>query len=328
MIIRKTAQTVPIKAKVIDTLESESTTDALSAKQGKVLNDKIQSRKIETHCVAVGSYNPHWVYIGDFEFTHQGQYAVLDCFLGDGQNGWDYQNTHAQIIIKQGWTGAELPIGVTTRFDQNYSKNVKVKIKHLTLSKCALYIYLPFTYNDLTFLLYGSYYTFAKNSTYLTEEPETDKESTYYNISINSKSILVVKPDKADIMIGTTSETKYDFYGTKFEDDIDDSLELYNGGILCKRAGTVYIEAHAQFYGGTTGNGSQTGIIIHTSSGRTVGKHYTPYDIWYTGHICSGYINVNAGDVIYMSVYTSNTDVGVHAWEDVTYMSVEYKNAL
>lgn len=121
-----------------------------------------------------------WYYIGNFELGPQGTYAVLDCYLGAGQNGVAEQNTHAKILLKQGWTGDTLPIGVTTKFTQNYSSLIKVKIRHITKTNCALYIYLPFEYNDLTYVISGSYSSFGLSNTVLSDEPTTDKESTYY----------------------------------------------------------------------------------------------------------------------------------------------------
>jgi len=84
--------------------------------------------------------------------------------------------------MKQGWTGATLPIGVTTRFTQNYDPRFKVKIAHDNLTKAKLYIYLPYSYSDFTYTLNGSYVSFAPSNTELSSAPTTDKESTYYGL--------------------------------------------------------------------------------------------------------------------------------------------------
>lgn len=73
-----------------------------------------------------------------------------------------------------------MPIGVTTQFTQNYNANYKVKISHTSKTKCKLYLYVPFAYNDLTYIVNGSYYSFTASNTTLESEPVTDKESTYY----------------------------------------------------------------------------------------------------------------------------------------------------
>lgn len=124
----------------------------------------------------------HWYYIGDFVFDFQGQYAIIDCYLGNGQNGWHDQNTHMKIILKQGAPNNTYPIGVTTNFTQNYapSTTINVKIMHSATMECKLYIYSAFSWNDLTCIINGSYKTFTPSITTLNDEPVTDKESTYY----------------------------------------------------------------------------------------------------------------------------------------------------
>lgn len=123
-----------------------------------------------------------WYYIGDFVFDYQGQYAIIDCYLGDGQNGGHTQNTHMKIILKQGAPNSTYPVGVTTNFTQNYAdeSRIRVKIAHSATMECKLYIYLGFSWNDLTCIVNGSYKTFTPILTTSTEEPVTDKESSYY----------------------------------------------------------------------------------------------------------------------------------------------------
>ena len=141
----------------------------------------IVNGRFKANTYFLGVKNPAcWAYIGEIELGSQGSYAVLDCYMGDGQNGRAEQNTHARILLKQGWTGGTLPIGITTRYTQNYRSSIKVKISHTSSTKCKLYMYLPFLYNDLTYTINGSYNSFTPSNTILSEEPTTDKESTYY----------------------------------------------------------------------------------------------------------------------------------------------------
>ena len=123
----------------------------------------------------------HWYYIGDFTFNGQGSCAVVDCYTGKGQNGGADQNTHCRIMLKQGWDGEASPIGVTTNFTQHYHSSIKVKISHIGKTGCKLYVYLPFTYTDLSYSVDGSYKSFTASNTVLDEAPTTDKESHYYN---------------------------------------------------------------------------------------------------------------------------------------------------
>jgi hypothetical protein len=129
----------------------------------------------------LGVNSATWIYLGEFDLANQGKYAVIDCYFGNGQNGNAYQNTHARILLKQGWSQAESPIGVTTKFIQNYNKSVKVKIAYNGVTKCKLYIYLPWSYSDFTYTLNGSYLAYTPFNIVLDSEPDTDKESTYYS---------------------------------------------------------------------------------------------------------------------------------------------------
>lgn len=125
----------------------------------------------------------NWYHIGKFKFDNQGQYAILDCYMGDGQNGGAEQNTHAKILLKQGWNGNELPIGVTTNFTQNYKSEYNIVISHIAKDECNLYIRLPFRYNDLTYVVNGSYHSFVPSNS-VVSNPTYDRESTYYKLSI------------------------------------------------------------------------------------------------------------------------------------------------
>lgn len=124
-----------------------------------------------------------WRYIGDFAFKSQGNYAVIDCFFGTGTNGNPYQNASAQILLKQGWSGENLPIGVTTTYSLGYFSDYKVKISHIDKQSCKLYMYLPWTYSDFTYSVSGSYGRFTPSNSTLSSEPTTDKESAYYTNS-------------------------------------------------------------------------------------------------------------------------------------------------
>ena len=145
-------------------------------------NDFRVNGRLKANTYFTGLIHPAtWFYIGRFSMGAQGAYAILDCYTGNGQNGRGNQNTHARILLKQGYTGEPNPIGVSTKFTQNYYSTVKVKIKHISLTECDLYIYLAFDYNDLTYTLNGSYKDFQAKNIILSEEPTTDKESVYYN---------------------------------------------------------------------------------------------------------------------------------------------------
>lgn len=167
---------------------------------------KINGISVNSHLVTcVGA---KWFYIGDIEFADQGAYAVFDCYTGNGQNGRADQNVHMKILLKQGWTGGDLPIGITTQFTQNYEPGYKIKIKHLSRSKCQLFLYFPFAYNDLTYIINGSYSGFHASHTFLSSEPSTDKESVYYR---NEGSVTLYNNSSGTTGTVTLSESAGNF---------------------------------------------------------------------------------------------------------------------
>lgn len=143
-------------------------------------NGKFMSKKHNIYFLGV--LGAGWVELGTFLFDSQGQTAIIDCYTGDGQNGHGLQNTHMRIILKQGWTVEELPIGVSANFLQMYKKDIKVRISHLSKTECKLYVYLPFNYNDFNYIYNGTYKSFTPSNVSLSEEPVTDKEATYFKV--------------------------------------------------------------------------------------------------------------------------------------------------
>lgn len=145
-----------------------------------VANDTFRAKSLNSQYM--GTINgANWIYMGEFELSSQSQYAVIECYTGNGQNGYDYQNTHLTILLKKGWSGADSPIGITAKFTQNYSSLIRVGIVYTNTekTKCALYVYLPFSYNDLTYFVNGSYDSYTAKNAGVTE-PTFDKEATYY----------------------------------------------------------------------------------------------------------------------------------------------------
>lgn len=141
-----------------------------------------------------------WLYIGDFSFGAQGQCVYLDCFTSNGQNGTPDQQIIYKINILQGWTGMDLPIGVVVNFEQNFNSDVKVKIKHITKSKVALYVYIHSAYPSFAYEVHGDFLSFDKKNIILDSEPESDKEAAYFHYpSIYTTTVSAVTDENGFI---------------------------------------------------------------------------------------------------------------------------------
>lgn len=170
-----------------------------------------------------------WFHIGYFKFKDQGQYATIDCYTGEGQNGNADQNTHFIITLKQGWTSSELPIGITTTHLQNRRKEYKIAISHLSANECNLYIYLPFNYNDLTFIVNGSYDVFTLANVTLDSAPTTDKESAHY--IIDPRRFRAFRQTDANVAATENACAMIEHYGAT-DDMTSNKPSLGNGHIL------------------------------------------------------------------------------------------------
>ena len=222
-----------------------------------------QMKALNVNSYFLGVKNPAcWAYIGNFKFNGQGSYAVIDCYMGDGQNGNAYQNTHARILLKQGWNGESLPIGVTTNFTQNYYSSIKVKISHVSKEECKLYIYLPFGYSDLTCVINGSYKTFTSSMTTSTTTPTTDKESSYYKPS----SALDAYPIGSIYINWSRSKTP---------------AELFGGTWVQMTGGFLYGSTVTATTGtGSTGNGTGTTTVSHAITEAQMPSHRHKGLLW------------------------------------------------
>jgi len=261
-------------------------------------NGRFMSSKFNYYYL--GIVDKKWVEIGKFTFDGQGTYACIDCYFGEGQNGSPDQNTHARILLKQGWTGESFPIGVTTKFTQNYKSNFKVKILHTSLTECKLYVYLPFSYSDFTYVYNGSYKSFVPSNITLSSEPSTDTESTYYKdievlnsnntSSINTYScnyineIVKEKYSTSEQVIGTWIDGKKIYRKVnELNSVLNNGDNIYNTGITNLESlidSRLYFKYSDRWYANWDclfnktymNNGSQ--YVVNSSSQLSVQKMY------------------------------------------------------
>ena len=228
-----------------------------------------------------------WIYIGDFTFDEQGQYAIVDCYLGDGQNGDHTQHTHMEILLKQGATNVDLPIGVTTNFIQNYANTsyIQVKFYHVSKTSGKLYLYSGFNYNDLTCIVNGSYKSFTPVLTSSTSAPETDKESAYYynggytlynNTSGTDGTVTLSQSISAFnyVEIFYCDNNNRDHGSVKVSAPNDKTVALY---VIEPADNSTYIRRTRVTISGTTITPGNCGYISVTSANQWTNKYGTNY---------------------------------------------------
>ena len=147
----------------------------------------IYTNGIVKYSKTYGTYANKWMYIGDFQFDSQGMFAVVNCCLGNGNNGRADQQILFKINMQQGWVGETLPIGIAVNAEQNWDSGIKVKIKHNNKHNISLYVYLISNYTGFAYNVEGNLTKFTSSNSILNSEPSTDKEATYYQYNWTNK---------------------------------------------------------------------------------------------------------------------------------------------
>ncbi len=131
--------------------------------------------------VSGASNAAQWVKLGTLVSSGNFRSAVVRVWTGDGANARTDQNASFEIQIKDGWQSAPSPdkaCGVTV-----YRINcggVKVKVIPTAHDTYTVWVYLPWTYWNGNFSVYGKYKSWTSQELIQSEEPEGSAADTAY----------------------------------------------------------------------------------------------------------------------------------------------------
>jgi len=131
--------------------------------------------------VSGASNAAQWVKLGTLVSSGNFRSAVVRVWTGDGANARTDQNSSFEIQIKDGWQSAPSPdkaCGVTV-----YRINcggVKVKVIPTAHDTYTVWVYLPWTYWNGNFSVYGKYKSWTSQELIQSEEPEGSAADTAY----------------------------------------------------------------------------------------------------------------------------------------------------
>lgn len=119
-----------------------------------------------------GSNQVVWSKLGTLVSDGDNSNFVVTIYTGDGYNGNAYQNSKAEIVIKDAYqssasTTSAFGVSVTR---QNCEK-LKVQVRAIASNKCELWVYLPWTYSWGTYTIAGKYTSWTEGSVTQTTEP-------------------------------------------------------------------------------------------------------------------------------------------------------------
>lgn len=153
------------------TIIPRGATGATGSKGDK--GDKGES-DIKCYPLTGGSNQIVWSKLGTLTSAGDNSNFIINVYTGSGYNGYAYQNSQAEIVIKDGWqssasTASAFGVSVTR---QNCD-DLKVQVRATASNKCDVWIYLPWSYSLGTYTISGKYTSWALSNTTQTAEPTT-----------------------------------------------------------------------------------------------------------------------------------------------------------
>lgn len=124
-----------------------------------------------------------WYRLGVLVSSGNFSNAVIRVWSGDGANGRANQNSSFEVQIKDGWQSTESATKAcaVTVYRINCS-SVKVKVIPTAHDTYTVWVYLPWTYWNGNYAVYGKYKSWTSQQLIQSEEPEgTGADTAYYD---------------------------------------------------------------------------------------------------------------------------------------------------
>lgn len=178
---------VPANAKFTDTTYNDATqsTHGLMTAADKKKLDGMDLTKITNSALWVNGANnaAKWVRLGTLVSSGNFSNGVIRVWTGDGANGRANQNSSFEIQIKDGWQSTLTAVkacGVTVY--RNNCSGVKVKVIPTAHDTYTVWAYLPWTYWNGNYAVYGIYKSWTSQKLIQSYEPEgTAADTAYYD---------------------------------------------------------------------------------------------------------------------------------------------------
>lgn len=161
--------------------------------QNKAVKAELDSKSASGHTHAMitnsallvnGANNTaKWVKLGTLVSSGNFSNAMIRVWSGDGANGRANQNSSFEVQIKDGWQSTESATKAcaVTVYRINCS-SVKVKVIPTAHDTYTVWVYLPWTYWNGNYAVYGKYKSWTPQPLIQSDEPEgTGADTAYYD---------------------------------------------------------------------------------------------------------------------------------------------------
>lgn len=186
----------------VDSALSATSTNPVQNKAVKAALDS-KSASGHTHAMITNSAlwvsgannTAKWVKLGTLVSSGNFSNAMIRVWSGDGANGRANQNSSFEVQIKDGWQSTESATkacGVTVyRVD---CSNVKVKVIPTAHDTYTVWVYLPWTYWNGNYAVYGKYKSWTPQPLIQSDEPEgTGADTAYYDQAFLTSTVAAAQ---------------------------------------------------------------------------------------------------------------------------------------
>lgn len=176
--------------------------------------------KIATKSYSISGANgkAQWVRLGTLTSAGDSSVVVISLQTGDGFNGVEYQNSQAEIIIKDGWqdkasTTAAFGASVTR---QN-TKDLLVSVRATASNVCEIWTYLPWNYWSGNYTISGIYSGWNPNFTKQDAKPTNGVEQSLAYRTTAEDAYTLASGLKKDVDISSEFVKTYNDWAFKWK---------------------------------------------------------------------------------------------------------------
>ena len=176
--------------------------------------------KIATKSYSISGANgkAQWVRLGTLTSAGDSSVVVISLQTGDGFNGVEYQNSQAEIVIKDGWqdkasTTAAFGASVTR---QN-TKDLLVSVRATASNVCEIWTYLPWNYWSGNYTISGIYSGWNPNFTKQDAKPTNGVEQSLAYRTTAEDAYTLASGLKKDVDISSEFVKTYNDWAFKWK---------------------------------------------------------------------------------------------------------------
>lgn len=166
---------------------------------------------IKCYHMTGGSNAKVWSKLGTLVSKGDNSNFVINVYSGDGYNGQSYQNSKAEIVIKDGWQSSA---SATTAFGVSVTRQncegFLVQVRATAHNTCDVWVYLPWTYSWGNYTISGYYtsWTPSNNTSSTAPTTGTAQEVAYRMNAENAAKTATnyMKFDNSGLTVGNLTE--------------------------------------------------------------------------------------------------------------------------